>query len=186
MIPEIFWDHYSLLLLTVPISQFSSLSCCFQLFSLSLRLCTVRERDSVYIRRLVCNVLNLITKLWKYGYIRSLQQKTHNGVIITTEARLSGMGWGWRINHVTTSWCIILVGWLIFDGKERLLKVSWLIESSSKIAVVVCLCIRARWEYQFLNLISGCMYSYVKLNFKADLFSSTFWFERIFISKIRL
>ena len=46
--------------------------------------------------------------------------------------------------------------------------------------------IRARWEHQFLNLVSRCMYSYVKLNFKADLFSSTFWFERIFISKIEL
>ena len=48
------------------------------------------------------------------------------------------------------------------------------------------LCIRAQWEYQFLNFISGCMYSYGKSNFKADLFSSTFWFERIFISKIGL
>ena len=49
---------------------------------------------------------------------------------------------------------------------------------------------RAQWESgwpHILNIIiSGCMYSYVKLNFKAGLFSSTFWFERIFISKIGL
>ena len=98
------------------------------------------ESDSVYIRRLVCNVLNLITKLWKYGYIRSLQQKTHNGVIITTEARLSGMGWGWRINHVTTSWCIniMLVGWslTVRKGFKNIL-IDWIIVQNCSCGVPV-------------------------------------------------
>ena len=42
---------------------------------------------------------------------------------------------------------------------------------------------RARWESKLLENVSGQLYSYVKLNFKASLFSSTFWFERSFLAE---
>ena len=49
---------------------------------------------------------------------------------------------------------------------------------------------RARWNWfkkiKLLKIKTGHMYSYVKLNFKASLFSSIFWFEAIFCCKTAL
>ena len=50
--------------------------------------------------------------------------------------------------------------------------------------------IRARWNWfkkiKLLKIKTGHMYSYVKLNFKASLFSCIFWFEAIFRCKTAL
>ena len=46
--------------------------------------------------------------------------------------------------------------------------------------------IRARWISKLLKIKTGHMYSYVKLNFKASLFSCIFWFEAIFRCKTAL
>ena len=47
--------------------------------------------------------------------------------------------------------------------------------------------IRVRWIWskmiKLLKIKTGHLYSYVKLNFKASLFSCIFWFEAIFIGK---
>ena len=47
--------------------------------------------------------------------------------------------------------------------------------------------IRARWilstGIKLLKIKSGHLHSYVKLNFKASLFSCLFWFEAIFLGK---
>ena len=42
---------------------------------------------------------------------------------------------------------------------------------------------RGRWISKFLKIKTGHLYSYVKLNFKASLFSCIFWFEAIFLGK---
>ena len=41
--------------------------------------------------------------------------------------------------------------------------------------------IRGRWISKFVKIKSGHLYSYVKLNFKAGLFSCIFWFEAIYL-----
>ena len=45
---------------------------------------------------------------------------------------------------------------------------------------------RARWEYQYHNFHLAHMYSYVKLNSKASLFSCIFWFWDSLLCKIAL
>ena len=54
---------------------------------------------------------------------------------------------------------------------------------------VLCntMCMRACWIWskgiKLLKIKTGHLYSYVKLNFKASLFSCIFWFEAIFLGK---
>ena len=54
-----------------------------------------------------------------------------------------------------------------------------------RIRMCVCVYIRARWNWfkkiKLLKIKTGHMYSYVKLNFKASLFSCIFWFEAIYL-----
>ena len=52
--------------------------------------------------------------------------------------------------------------------------------------LVILMNIRARWISKLLKIKTGHMYSYVKLNFKASLFSCIFWFEAIFCCKTAL
>ena len=40
---------------------------------------------------------------------------------------------------------------------------------------------RGRWISKFVKIKSGHLYSYVKLNFRAGLFSCIFWFEAIYL-----
>ena len=51
-------------------------------------------------------------------------------------------------------------------------------------------CIRARWiwskEIKLMKIKTGHLKSYVKLNFKASLFSCNFWFEDSLLGKIAL
>ena len=48
------------------------------------------------------------------------------------------------------------------------------------------LAIRARWISKLLEIKTGHLHSYVKLNFKTSLFSCIFWFEAIFLGKSAL
>ena len=58
---------------------------------------------------------------------------------------------------------------------------SWFLGASQKdLKMITHPPIRARWDFQSQNHDPAPMYFNVKLNFKASLFSSTFWFERSF------
>ena len=92
----------------VPISLFfpSAFNCVLCLLN-----CVLRVTTFTLDGQRIAKSKKPVTKLWHYGY--NLQQKTQlytmsTGVIIIIKAEvsLSRMGWGWRINHETTSWCI--------------------------------------------------------------------------------
>ena len=51
---------------------------------------------------------------------------------------------------------------------------------------IIIIIIRARWHYQCQYFYSRRVYSYVKLNLKASLFSWIFWFEDSLLTKIAL
>ena len=68
---------------------------------------------------------------------------------------------------------ILLNKLLLGRGREPLL-IFWMLPICSSLNI------RARWDFQSQNHDPAPMYFNVKLNFKASLFSSTFWFERSF------
>ena len=103
----------------------------------------------------------------------------------------------WNLCNVNMHWIYISKHWSCMPKKIYLSSYfaemfwpRWAKLTGCQVANNGPLTTRAQWEsgwpHILNNIISGCMYSYVKLNFKAGLFSSTFWFERIFISKIGL